>query len=162
MENLVPGKQVKFGLLYKPTKTLVQVEVESNCDEFSNGTQYNLISKLGQTTWLVNTQIHAEFVRNQSTRWYNSSYDTPTHNFKPEELEVVEVEIIINMNVVQSRLPTPEEYFTHKIKSDKGYEYIYEEWKKENARGTAPPAYGYWDLKRYIKEISELTGDKNA
>lgn len=48
--------------------------------------------------------------------------------------------------------PTPEEYFSNKIKKDPGYEYIFSKWKEEKEAGREVPAYDYWSLKLYLMD----------
>lgn len=47
----------------------------------------------GDIPWLVPLKDWAVQARLAPTKWYNASYETPDHNFKPEELEVVELNI---------------------------------------------------------------------
>ena len=41
------------------------------------------------TVWIATSMQGAEDVRTKSPDWYNSSLTNPSHQFKPEDLEVV-------------------------------------------------------------------------
>jgi hypothetical protein len=44
--------------------------------------------------WLLENKSQAEFVRENSTEWYNADYKTPSHSYKAKDLEVVEVKLV--------------------------------------------------------------------
>lgn len=47
----------------------------------------------GDIPWIVPVKEWAEKARLESPKWYDACYSEPEHNFKPEELEVVELNI---------------------------------------------------------------------
>lgn len=97
------SKIIKFGLLHLKTQKLLVGEGGSYPDDESAGDMarggyYTL--ELNENddgcSWLVKTPEQAEFVRLNSTWHGSSSFDTPNHDFKPHELEVVNVEINVS------------------------------------------------------------------
>ena len=86
---------IRYGLKEKKTGNLLGFYSKSNpedgecCD-----VEYSLESRsyYGKL-WLIDDKNHAEWVRNYPTEWYNAEYYSPNHNFKSEDLEVVEVNI---------------------------------------------------------------------
>ena len=53
--------------------------------------------------WCVDEMSGATYVKHNSTSWFNAGYETPTHEFKPEELEVVEYEVIVNVREIKQQ-----------------------------------------------------------
>lgn len=83
----------KYSLRNKKTKELIGFTVSSNDGaEFASAVAYEL-SEGQENVWLVDNPRHAEFVRLNSTGWFIAGYDTPSHSLKPEEWEVVEIEM---------------------------------------------------------------------
>jgi len=50
---------------------------------------------LDEQLWTVDSRDVAEKVRKESEKWYNAHWESPQHNFKANELEVVELNITI-------------------------------------------------------------------
>ena len=98
--------------------------------------------------WLVDSVEHAEFVRNFPTEWFNAGYETPSHDFESDDLEVVSVEIVVNTQKVDVSIPTVYEFYERRYstKDKKHWEHLkglIEEGKVES--------YSYWDLIDYLK-----------
>jgi len=104
----------KFGLRHKETGVVVGIDRSSNegCN-FCGETQH-ILNKDTAEMWLVDDAQLAEWVRYNSTEWYNAEYESPTHDFEPDELEVVEVEIITKVDPVKVSVPTPLEFYKRK------------------------------------------------
>ena len=84
---------IKYALKYVKSNTLLGFNIQSNGDEdFCNDLQHSLDIH-EDNIWLVDKIEMAEYVKNNSTEWYNAGYNTPSHQFKPNELEVVKVTI---------------------------------------------------------------------
>jgi len=60
--------------------------------------------------WTQNLKESAEWVRRNPTRHFESLYDTPAHNYKPEELEVIERETVTKDKPITVKLPSFEEF----------------------------------------------------
>lgn len=102
----------KYGLRFKKTGKLLGMSFSSNAGgDFCGDVEVSLRDG-GSCFWLVNTPEHAEYVRLNSTKWYNAGFESPSHRFKPEELEVVRVEAEVQS--IQVSIPTPEEFFIQK------------------------------------------------
>ena len=108
---------VKYGLREKKTGVILKVNIRSNDDQdYCNDTTVTL-ETYGQSDWLVDSASQAEYVRNFSTPWYNSSNDTPTHSFKVKELEVVEV--VLQVSIIKDvSVPTVKEFFIKQYKNE--------------------------------------------
>ena len=65
---------------------------------------------------MVDNAIQADWVRQNPTEWFNADFGTPSHSYEPDELEVVEVQIKVQVTIdsVDTRAPTPYEYFKMK------------------------------------------------
>jgi hypothetical protein len=100
--------------------------------------------------WSVDTPEHAEWVRLNSTRWYNADYSTPTHYYKPEELEVVGV--IVEIKEIKVQLPTLLEYYTWKANKDKGYKNILKEYTERGRDENI----SYFQMTEYIRGNSDV------
>jgi hypothetical protein len=140
-------KVIKYALKHKKSNKLVGYSICSNSGDFCCDEQYILCSS-EEKIWYVDTPEHAEWVRNNSTKWYNAGYDTPTHYFKADELEVVKVEITTTMEKVDITFPTYEEIARFKSKGDK-HSYKFYMYQKE-----ANPDIGFdlYDLKEWMRE----------
>jgi hypothetical protein len=105
---MIPTKG--FGLRNIKTKQLVGVSTRSNAGgDCCCETQY-LLDLSGDTPWIVEDALTTAWVRENSTEWYNAGYDTPTNEYDPATLEVVEIELVVK-KVNQPKLPTLEEYY---------------------------------------------------
>jgi len=103
MINKIINKTVKYGLVHKATRQLLQC----------NG------------TWLVDDPLVAEYVRNYSTEWYNAEYRTPSHEFEADELKVVKVTITEEYDDLNVEIPSFEEYIEKKYKKENPEHYYY-------------------------------------
>ena len=89
---MVQKIETKYGLRQKGKKKLLGFYTTSNSEgDFCVAIEYTLCYQT-DNVWLVNSKKTAEFAKNP-TAWYNADYTSPNHNFKPEELEVVEVKL---------------------------------------------------------------------
>lgn len=131
----------KYGLKYKKENKILGYTVSSHDAEFSTGKCVELCH-YQDNMWLVDSAAHAEYVRNNSVDWYNSSEDTPNNDYKPEELEVVEV-VINTAPVVDVVLPDVYELIKAKAQERANYQSKY-----QNAKSTK--------TKEEITEIESL------
>lgn len=101
-----------YCLRHKISGELIGYFTSSNADgSFCVDVQYILTEGAeNNKLWSVKDKYQAEYVRKFSTEWYNAGYDSPTHYFKPDDLEVVEVEIIQKVTPVKVSIPTLKEY----------------------------------------------------
>ena len=143
----------KFGLRHKETGKIVTYYTDSNGDADGCATQYILDkSSDDQELWFVDIAENAEWVRLNSTEWYNAGHDTPTHYLKPDELEVVEINITIKAEPVDVTIPTPLEYFEAKYsETNPGH---LEHLKKLLAEGQISN-YSIYDLQEYLRDLPE-------
>lgn len=110
MKNPKPVSTLKYGLREKKTGKLVGLNARANsedCDGVS--VTYTLSKYADGGAWLVDEPEHAEYVRQNSTEWYNAGVDTPENDFEPNELEVVRVKQEVNL--VKVKIPTVAQYF---------------------------------------------------
>ena len=141
----------KYGLRLKKTGKLLGTNISSNEGADFCGDVSVRLDDYSNNTWLVDSAINAEYVRNFSTAWYNADYKNPSHNYEAEELEVVESIIITSIAPVEVKIPTFEEYMKLKYeKSDPNhYIYVMEEYKKSYRKKDFK--YSLWDLQELIR-----------
>jgi len=137
----------KFGLRQKSTGELVGYEISSNeGGEFCGENQY-LLQVGSKQIWLVDDPENAEFVRLNSTPWFNADYDTPTNDLDPDDLEVVEIDMTVNVQSVEVSIPTPYEFYEERYakKEPRHWKQLKEEIKKD--AGTRHEVrYGWHDI----------------
>lgn len=83
-----------FGLKHK-TLGILGLSITSNDDaEFCNQTSVSLEKWYpGSPIFFVETFEKAQFVKENSTPWYNSTIEHPEHSFKSKDLKIFEVEV---------------------------------------------------------------------
>jgi hypothetical protein len=160
-------KTIKYGLRDKKTGKLMGFYTRANPEDCEGvSVTYNL-SKNGETAWLVGTPEHAEYVRLNSTEWYNAGYETPENEYDPNELEVVKVEQTIEVNPVEVKIPTIEEYMKLRyLRKDlkhynpAHYKYCMKALKdsnfKKNSGYSSDIKYNLYDLQELERELAEL------
>lgn len=135
-------KKIQYGLREIKTGKMVTYSVSSNGDAEDCGpTTTRLSTDDDEPLWLVDIPEQAEYVRNYSTDWYNSSHNTPEHNFEKNNFEVVKVKT----EIVKVSIPTPKELYTEFAKSDPGHQFTL----KRLSSGEKFH-YMWWDLSRYL------------
>lgn len=130
-------KITKYGLRHIKTGEIAGVDRSSNADgEFCCDMQH-ILSLSSDEMWMAEDTIGAEYVRLNSTPWYNATEDTPTNDIEPEELEVVKITITTDIAKTEVTIPTFEEYMQERYgtpgvrRYDPGHvAYIMEEYKK--------------------------------
>lgn len=143
--------KIGYGLRHIKSGKVLGYCLQSNSGgEFCCSEQHILSDSEYDRMWIVEDKLTAGYVRMFSTPWYNAGYETPTNNFKSEELEVVEIKTIVS-DVQQPRIPTFEEYMERKYNNpSKGsynpshYKMIMEEHKK--GRGFEYTIYDLMEL----------------
>ena len=86
---------IKYGLKLKGQEEPLQYDVLVNDpQDFCSDMQYYLC-ELGTNYWTTDTFEKALYVMYNPQEYYNAEYDTPTHHFKPEQLEVVQIKQMI-------------------------------------------------------------------
>lgn len=146
-------KTIKYGIRLKKTKELLTLDVSYNGDdaEFCGENTYTLCT-YGKFPYLTDKPEIAEYVRQFSTPWYNSSQETPEHGniCKANELEIVEVETIVNEKPVKFKIPTIEEMWTFKYakKEPNHLAMLLKEYPKKDRKKAC---YDLCDLYYYLK-----------
>ena len=141
-------KRVIYCLRNKIQGTWASIfETTNDGAEFSGSTTCELdITNDPMERWETDRAWKADWVRTNSTDWYNSSRTTPKHpsNWEPEEWEVVEIEIVEEHKVIDFKAPSDREVFEATCEVTRMIEY----WLK----GGTHPDYGrvsnYWRDKR--------------
>lgn len=101
-----------YGLLYKPKNIILGVSSSSNAGGHDCHDETYTLSMYEDENipWIVDDELTAAYVRMFSTPWYNAGYDTPVNDFKPEDLEVIQIEIKVKKIKSPTVVPTFEEY----------------------------------------------------
>lgn len=159
-------KTIRYGLRYKKDGKLLGFETERN-PEGSESVSFSYHLSYGEEDriWLVESPEHAEFVRQNSTPWYNADYECPMNDFDVEELQVVRVITVINEAEVCVKIPTFEEYMEyryntkeHKFYDPAHYTYYMNEYRKAKGTGREKEfQYSIYDLNEYLREKKEET-----
>lgn len=144
--------EIKYALKHKKTKEIVGYYTSPNNGGDCCDNEY--ILSLGEDNkWYVDSPEHAEWVKQNSTEWYNAGYDTPNHNFKAADLAVVKVTIEIHEEELDIKLPSFEEYATYKkILYNNENDYIY---RMEQKKKHPEMMYSLYDLKEMLKNKKE-------
>lgn len=140
-----------YALRHKESGGLLTLHITSNSGGDCCGDVTYELWTGGNAIWRVDDAIHAEYVRNFSTEWYNADYDSPKHDYRPEELEVVEIKEEITPIEVGS-LPTFEEYMKERHgKEEQGQvAFIMQRYREcPEDFGSAP--YSIYDLKELLR-----------
>lgn len=113
-----PKTRVVYRLRCKSNGQYLGVSVTANPStaDFCGDTTVTLVD-YGKhyVPWEMESAEQAEYVRQFSTPWYNSSMDTPKHHYTADELEVVRVEMAITECPVTITVPTPREFIERKM-----------------------------------------------
>ena len=145
-----------YGLRHKRSGELLGVYTTSNAGSDCCGEEsYHLSTCNSNIPWMVKTKLEASYVRMFSTPWYNAGYETPINDFKPEELEVVKIEIREDVKAEKPDfVPTFAEYMQLVYNTPGGkhyspghYKVVMEECKRRGKDGS----YGVYDLEK-LKE----------
>ena len=96
---------IKYGLKLKKTNELLKYFIDANYDgnDLCVDESYALTTH-GDHDWLVDSMDKALYVMYNSTEYYNAEYETPTHYYNPEDLEVVKVKQIIEEETVPVKI----------------------------------------------------------
>jgi len=90
IESQLTSKKVYY-LRYKKSKKPIMVTVRSNLDaDYCNDTTVTL-SDYGDCIWYTNSLIIAAYNKYVSTPWFNSTNEQCVHNYKPEDVEIVDI-----------------------------------------------------------------------
>jgi hypothetical protein len=138
---------IKYGLRIKETGEILKAVAALNEDcDFCVDISYTIRPGMG-IEWMVDAPTDAEYVRNNSTEWYNASYNTPDHGFKPDDLEVIRIEL--NIDPIDIKIPTMEEYLKIKYEEEepKHYKYMMSELEKGEKL-----KYSVYELREIIRE----------
>jgi len=110
-----------------------------------------LLDTSSKELWFVDTAENAEWVRQNSTEWYNAGHDTPTHDFKPNELEVVEINVTIKAEPVDIKIPTTYEFFEARYaKENPGHWEYLKKLMIEAKSDKRPFTYSLYDLRETL------------
>lgn len=91
----------KYGLLHKETNRIVGYDIQSNEGKDCCVSNQYILNNYSDNMWLVNTIEEAEYVKRRSTEWYNADYNTPTHDYDENEIEIVKVESSITITPIK-------------------------------------------------------------
>lgn len=144
-------KKISYALFHKELQKTVGYNVESNKGKDCCGETTVSLDTYSKNRWTTETLVGAEWVRNNSTEWYNSEMETPSHSFEPEELEVIKIVTEETVSTESFTLPTYEEYIKEKYEKSepKHYEYLMSLVKKgEEMR------YDLHELKEHLRKVS--------
>jgi hypothetical protein len=146
----------KYGLRQKSSGKIVGFSTNSNEGaDCCVSTAYQL-DVYTPTMWLVDDAVDAEYVRLNSTVWYNADYDTPENPYNPDDLEVVKITISVEMEVV--KIPTFEEYMQERYNTpgsrhyDPGHYKMVMDKHTECAKRGKGMSYSVYDLHVLLRE----------
>jgi len=145
MEDII----VKYGLWNIKEKKLLKFTNTSNSGADICRDTSTELDTYGDSIWLADSAINAEYVRNFTTPWYNAGYLTPMHGYESDELIVVRVTIKANIESEDVRIPDSREFFTKKYQKKnpdhlKQVLEIIDEGREMR--------YSFYDLEEWIEE----------
>lgn len=152
---------VKYGLGHIESGKMLGVSVSSNEGaDFCGSTQTTLYYS-SSPDWLVDTPEHAEWVRHNSTEWYNAGYDTPTHSYEPEELVVVKVTQTFERT--EAKVPSNREILEWRKSKNPREATLFDMWIKEREeKGTADaPCDDWYQVLQYFAAHRKPLTDEN-
>jgi hypothetical protein len=137
-----------YGLLHKKENVMLGFSTEeaNSCD--SVGTIYTL-SYCDEPLWIVKDKLNASYVRLYSTEWYNAGYEHPMNPYKPDELEVVKIEMNVTIEEPYP-IPTFEEYMNlrYNTPGKRSYDPEHCKWVlSEHKKGMPYGIYSLYDLR---------------
>lgn len=137
-----------YALHHIKKGTLLRIEIESNKGRDFCGPQTVRLNNHGfedQPVWYIDELYNAEYVRQNSTEWYNSNERCPDHPFEADELQVIKVKRVETLTPVKVKIPTFMELMEikYKDKNPRHLESIREDVEK---RSYHTPKYGLYDL----------------
>jgi hypothetical protein len=150
-----------YGLMLKKTREILTFYTQSNNEGEDCYSEQYILTTGHYPPWIVDDILTAAYVKKFSTEWFNAGYETPTHNYKEEELEVVEIEMTMYLKI-QPKIPTPEEFIHAKYGDTKSKNYdpnresflikflLKEHPEHNNAK------YTLWDLKSFYNESKRV------
>jgi hypothetical protein len=107
--------KIQYGLRHKESGEILGHSTASNDGmDFCGDVSVSLTRYSDDGYWLVDTIENAEYVRHNSTEWYNAGFSTPNHDYEPDELEIIRVKTIISEEPISFKIPTFEEYAEEK------------------------------------------------
>lgn len=143
-----------YGLRHIKSGKVVGYHTKSNSNGECCCEAQHILSEHDDRVWIVDSKIIAGYVRMFSTEWYNAGYDTPSHSFKPEDLEVVEIKIVVS-ETRPPHIPTPEEYARARYNdpSRKTYDPHHYRYLTDAMKQRRPLAYSLYDLLQETPEV---------
>jgi hypothetical protein len=140
-----------YGLRHIESGNLLRVEIQSNDGRNFCGDSR---AELDHNDWnehhlyTTDEMYKAEYVRNFSTPWYNSSEETPQHDYEPEELQVVEIHRIITITPKKVKIPTWVEYakIKYKEKDPEHFKHLMEDYQTQKYQSFDYGLYGLQEL----------------
>jgi hypothetical protein len=152
-------KETVYALRHIKTGALLRMERTSNQgSDFCNDTSVKLDhygyenDDYDPDIWYIDEACNAEYVRQFSTEWYNSSERTPQHDYEPDELGVVEIKREIRTTAKSFKVPTYLEFMKlqYAEKDPDHYNHIVKEY--DNHGKFSKWNYSLWDLMMLIEE----------
>ncbi len=133
-------KITKYGIMFN-SKILGFATSENSGGECVS-VSYELDDNSGNM-WLVDTPEHAEWVRQNTTPWYNAEYDSPKNSYVGKNTKVIKFETEISN--VEVKIPSFKEVmlFLDKIGNENGHSYFIDNPKHEQK-------YSIYDLYQYL------------
>lgn len=128
-------KITKYALKHKSGNLLSYLTSSNDGGDFCESISYSLHISESDPVWLVDEEIYAQYVKFHSTKWYNAGYNTPSHDFKPEDLTVVKYEQEVTITEVEQEvLPTYLEYLelckSQNPSEERRYNYLIYQYKE--------------------------------
>jgi hypothetical protein len=156
---------VKYGLLNTATSQLLEYDTTSNPEDTEGvSVSYTLTTAGNGHPWLVDDAMHAEWVRNNSTPWYNAGYETPEHSgeIKQYDLKVVKVVMTTSQEPVDIQLPDINDVIDTNYANDPGKEYVRKQYQENKSYPDLYQVKKYLQLKGQPKQSRLIIGSASA
>ena len=149
--------RVEYRLRHKESGKYLTYFTSSNVGGYACNDEEYILDLHSPRTYILELAEHAEWVKHNSAQCYNSTYNTPTHDFKADELEIVKVEIIETETPLAIKLPTVSNIYKHKARRNKGYldilTFYIKDCLKQGINPDTDYSMSYYDLTEYLRDI---------
>lgn len=97
--------KIVYRLREKKTGEFLYIDTVAYGNEEESGIEHSL-STCGKFLYETDSIEKAEWVKHNTSPYYNAGIETPMHSYKSEELEIVKCEITVVETVVETEIPT--------------------------------------------------------
>ena len=151
--------QTAYCLQNIKTGNLLSYYTTVNDPEFESvSTSYTLYEDPYDETWIAKSWWQAAYVAKYPTRWFNASYDTPSHNFKLEELKILDISLTMNSSIVllSKNIPSYDEWLETSPLLSKTDRAFFRQLHDSSLHDKMSFRYSLSQLEEYLKATKQI------